>query len=351
MDKVIELDGKVNELISKYRDITNVGFDELDRVWKEIDEYRKEAHSAFQEYDSSIHRNENGRFTQASYNIAELAEFATKLDSFDNKCYDEIHRLHVEYQRKRDLYNQKNEERRILNLTNKRYALQISKLEARNKQLDAEISLRSGQFPDLVNMYEEEKKSNEALIENYRSSIVLFENRLKKYEKDLNDLKNGGELSFENDLEDDLENNKEEVENRDVSRDNTNKKPINDDDFRNGFVPNGPVNDDDFKNGYEDTKEKEDIIEPPVSPNVIPVVGDHEGSRTTDDEMPRELGDAPEDEEEEARELGDAPEDEEEEARELGDAPEDEEEEARELGDAPEDEEEEARELGDAPED
>lgn len=270
MDKLIEIETKVNELVSKYRDIVSVGYEELDRTWKELDEYRKEAHKVFQDYDASLHRDENGRFSQETYNIAELAAIASKLNEIDDRCYDNIHRLHVEYQRKRDLYNQKNAERRTLNLTNRRYALQIEKLINRNKQLDAEISLRSGQYPELANMFAEEKKSNEALIDTYRSSMELFDLRLANYAKELDALKKGGEYVFEEDE-------RLGLDSTPVKDSEDKKEKVIDDKKTPVFVPGGQVKDDDFKNGFKPIKDddfKEGFEDESLTPPIAPVLGE-----------------------------------------------------------------------------
>ena len=66
MDKVRELETKLNEIVARFVNLEEIGFDDLNAAWKEIDEVKQEASTLVEDILVGATRQENGRFKSRS---------------------------------------------------------------------------------------------------------------------------------------------------------------------------------------------------------------------------------------------------------------------------------------------
>lgn len=187
MDRLNELESKIIEIRDKYEN-SDAGYLELQEAAREIDELRSEVQKVFQEYDSSMHRNENGQFQKPEYDISELAEFTTKVNEVDDLCYDISTDLYATANKKQIMYEGKEFRRNQIRSLARYYELRIQNTR---KQLDELIrknpSKRNSTEIDIYNI----------AIEKYQANYDELSSLAEELNSEMDLLRNGGEIDYD----------------------------------------------------------------------------------------------------------------------------------------------------------
>ena len=308
MDKVRELETKLNEIVARFVNLEEIGFDDLNATWKEIDEVKQEASTLVEDLLVGATRQENGRFKSRSdieFDIHEIAELTSSIDKLTDRAYSEIHRISIEERHKKDLFFEKgkrrNEVRQLIRTNNS----MIASLEAEIKSLKTQLGdpgLTDEMIADLASRgikytpspsnlspekryyLENELKAKEASLQSFKDANEMYRIEEERLTTEMGILKHGGRLE-----EPSLEQTSEEPERTEGEPEVT---PVP---FPTGTeTPDEPEKTDDepevtpvpFPVGPETPKEPEKTEdEPGVVPVPFPVGPETpEGPEKTDDE-------------------------------------------------------------------
>ena len=288
MDEIRNLEARFNEIIAGYTDLEEIGYDNLNQAWQQLDELKNRANQLAEDMLVGVTRAENGRFlgrNQIEFDIHEIAQLTTAVDNFTDRVYSEIHRINLEERHKKDLFMERGRRRNDLNRLIRTNNNMIATLNAEIKNIKTELGdpgLTDEMIADLAargitftpspsNLSPERRYFLEQELAAKTASLAEFERANEAYRleyerltEEMGILKNGGRLP---DRSEELEN--EEGLDQEEDR---------------GLTPPTPGN------GEQPAEEdEEEMIVPPVIP---PVGGDEE----PEEELPGDL-DEPEDEE------------------------------------------------------
>ena len=288
MDEIRNLEARFNEIIAGYTDLEEIGYDNLNQAWQQLDELKNRANQLAEDMLVGVTRAENGRFlgrNQIEFDIHEIAQLTTAVDNFTDRVYSEIHRINLEERHKKDMFMERGRRRNDLNRLIRTNNNMIATLNAEIKNIKTELGdpgLTDEMIADLAargitftpspsNLSPERRYFLEQELAAKTASLAEFERANEAYRleyerltEEMGILKNGGRLP---DRSEELEN--EEGLDQEEDR---------------GLTPPTPGN------GEQPAEEdEEEMIVPPVIP---PVGGDEE----PEEELPGDL-DEPEDEE------------------------------------------------------
>ena len=288
MDEIRNLEARFNEIIAGYTDLEEIGYDNLNQAWQQLDELKNRANQLAEDMLVGVTRAENGRFlgrNQIEFDIHEIAQLTTAVDNFTDRVYSEIHRINLEERHKKDMFMERGRRRNDLNRLIRTNNNMIATLNAEIKNIKTELGdpgLTDEMIADLAargitftpspsNLSPERRYFLEQELAAKTASLAEFERANEAYRleyerltEEMGILKNGGRLP---DRSEELEN--EEGLDQEEDR---------------GLTPPTPGNDE-----QPVEEEEEEMIVPPVIP---PVGGDEE----PEEELPGDL-DEPEDEE------------------------------------------------------
>ena len=218
MDKVRELETKLNEIVARFVNLEEIGFDDLNATWKEIDEVKQEASTLVEDLLVGATRQENGRFKSRSdieFDIHEIAELTSSIDKLTDRAYSEIHRISIEERHKKDLFFEKgkrrNEVRQLIRTNNS----MIASLEAEIKSLKTQLGdpgLTDEMIADLASRgikytpspsnlspekryyLENELKAKEASLQSFKDANEMYRIEEERLTTEMGILKHGGRL-------------------------------------------------------------------------------------------------------------------------------------------------------------
>ena len=218
MDKVRELETKLNEIVARFVNLEEIGFDDLNAAWKEIDEVKQEASTLVEDLLVGATRQENGRFKSRSdieFDIHEIAELTSSIDKLTDRAYSEIHRISIEERHKKDLFFEKgkrrNEVRQLIRTNNS----MIASLEAEIKSLKTQLGdpgLTDEMIADLASRgikytpspsnlspekryyLENELKAKEASLQSFKDANEMYRIEEERLTTEMGILKHGGRL-------------------------------------------------------------------------------------------------------------------------------------------------------------
>ena len=218
MDKVRELETKLNEIVARFVNLEEIGFDDLNAAWKEIDEVKQEASTLVEDLLVGATRQENGRFKSRSdieFDIHEIAELTSSIDKLTDRTYSEIHRISIEERHKKDLFFEKgkrrNEVRQLIRTNNS----MIASLEAEIKSLKTQLGdpgLTDEMIADLASRgikytpspsnlspekryyLENELKAKEASLQSFKDANEMYRIEEERLTTEMGILKHGGRL-------------------------------------------------------------------------------------------------------------------------------------------------------------
>ena len=218
MDKVRELETKLNEIVARFVNLEEIGFDDLNATWKEIDEVKQEASTLVEDLLVGATRQENGRFKSRSdieFDIHEIAELTSSIDKLTDRTYSEIHRISIEERHKKDLFFEKgkrrNEVRQLIRTNNS----MIASLEAEIKSLKTQLGdpgLTDEMIADLASRgikytpspsnlspekryyLENELKAKEASLQSFKDANEMYRIEEERLTTEMGILKHGGRL-------------------------------------------------------------------------------------------------------------------------------------------------------------
>lgn len=189
MDKVAELEARLNEIKDKYdNNLDNIGYIELEKVAHEIDDIRNEVQGVFQEYDDRIHREDNGRFRRAEYDISQLAELTTKINEIDDLCYDTANAIYAEANKKQIMFEGKLFRRNQIKTIARYYEFRIQNTE---KHLDELRKMNSSKRNSTeIEIYE-------SALEKYKNSYEELNNLSDELDQEIKIIREGGEIDYD----------------------------------------------------------------------------------------------------------------------------------------------------------
>ena len=323
MDEIRNLEARFNEIIAGYTDLEEIGYDNLNQAWQQLDELKNRANQLAEDMLVGVTRAENGRFlgrNQIEFDIHEIAQLTTAVDNFTDRVYSEIHRINLEERHKKDMFMERGRRRNDLNRLIRTNNNMIATLNAEIKNIKTELGdpgLTDEMIADLAargitftpspsNLSPERRYFLEQELAAKTASLAEFERANEAYRleyerltEEMGILKNGGRLP---DRSEELEN--EEGLDQEEDRGLTPPTPGNgeqpaEEDEEEMIVPPviPPVGGDEEPEeelpGDLDEPEDEEGLVPPIIPPVIPPVG---GDEEPEEELPGDL-DEPEDEE------------------------------------------------------
>ena len=323
MDEIRNLEARFNEIIAGYTDLEEIGYDNLNQAWQQLDELKNRANQLAEDMLVGVTRAENGRFlgrNQIEFDIHEIAQLTTAVDNFTDRVYSEIHRINLEERHKKDMFMERGRRRNDLNRLIRTNNNMIATLNAEIKNIKTELGdpgLTDEMIADLAargitftpspsNLSPERRYFLEQELAAKTASLAEFERANEAYRleyerltEEMGILKNGGRLP---DRSEELEN--EEGLDQEEDRGLTPPTPGNgeqpaEEDEEEMIVPPviPPVGGDEEPEeelpGDLDEPEDEEGLVPPIIPPIIPPVG---GDEEPEEELPGDL-DEPEDEE------------------------------------------------------
>ena len=110
MDRLNELENRLNSLVAGRDDLEPIGYDELHNLWTQIDELKNEANQIAENMLVGVTREANGRFRSRDnieFDIHDIAVVSAAVDAFTDRCYASIHQLNREERYKKDQYTQR----------------------------------------------------------------------------------------------------------------------------------------------------------------------------------------------------------------------------------------------------
>ena len=218
MDKVRELETKLNEIVARFVDLEEIGFDDLNAAWKEIDEVKQEASTLVEDLLVGATRQENGRFKSRSdieFDIHEIAELTSSIDKLTDRAYSEIHRISIEERHKKDLFFEKGKRRNKVRQLIRTNNSMIASLEAEIKSLKTQLGdpgLTDEMIADLASRgikytpspsnlspekqyyLENELKAKEASLQSFKDANEMYRIEEERLTTEMGILKHGGRL-------------------------------------------------------------------------------------------------------------------------------------------------------------
>ena len=214
MDKVRELEARLEEILKNDTPLEEIGALELGNTWRILDGIKNEANEIMSDMLVGATRDEKGRIVskdKTTFDLKEISQISTGLDIITDKAYDKMHELLMEKNRKFDLISQKRDMKRILiharyqnNSLIKTTEIEIESIK-RDKQVIADrmkADEEKGELsPEKKALYERELENKDAIINAKMDSINMLKERneecnndLDKIQNDINILMNGGKL-------------------------------------------------------------------------------------------------------------------------------------------------------------
>ena len=214
MDKVRELEARLEEILKNDTPLEEIGALELGNTWRILDGIKNEANEIMLDILVGATRDEKGRMVskdKTTFDVKEISQISTGLDIITDKAYDKMHELLMEKNRKFDLIAQKRDMKKILiharyqnNSLIKTTEIEIESIK-RDKQVIADIMKtdeEKGELsPEKKALYERELENKDAIINAKMDSINMLKERneecnndLDKIQNDINILMNGGKL-------------------------------------------------------------------------------------------------------------------------------------------------------------
>ena len=214
MDKVRELEARLEEILKNDTPLEEIGALELGNTWRILDGIKNEANEIMLDMLVGATRDEKGRMVskdKTTFDLKEISQISTGLDIITDKAYDKMHELLMEKNRKFDLIAQKRDMKKILiharyqnNSLIKTTEIEIESIK-RDKQVIADIMKtdeEKGELsPEKKALYERELENKDAIINAKMDSINMLKERneecnndLDKIQNDINILMNGGKL-------------------------------------------------------------------------------------------------------------------------------------------------------------
>ena len=218
MDKVRELETKLNEIVARFVNLEEIGFDDLNAAWKEIDEVKQEASTLVEDLLVGATRQENGRFKSRSdieFDIHEIAELTSSIDKLTDRAYSEIHRISIEERHKKDLFFEKgkrrNEVRQLIRTNNSMIASLEAEIKSLKTQLGdpgltdemiADLASRGIKYtpspsnlsPEKQYYLENELKAKEASLQSFKDANEMYRIEEERLTTEMGILKHGGRL-------------------------------------------------------------------------------------------------------------------------------------------------------------
>ena len=250
MDKVRELETKLNEIVARYDSLEEVGFDDLNAAWKEMDEVKQGANTLVEDLLVGATRQPNGKFKSRSdleFDVHEIAELSSNVDRLTDRAYSEIHRISIEERHKKDLFFEKGKRRNEVRQSIRTNDSMIASLEAEIKSLKtqlgdpglteemiADLASRGIQFtpsqsnlsPEKRYYLENELKAKEASLQSFKEANEMYKIEEERLTTEMGILKHGGKLE-EPSLEQTPEEKKEaEVEPKKTEEDDKGLEPV-----------------------------------------------------------------------------------------------------------------------------
>ncbi len=294
-EKLANIEERYNEIISKYSDLEEVGFDELSSTWKEIDELKNEANAIGTDMLVGITR-DGGKFKSkdsVEFSFADIAEITGTIDKFTDRVYNDIKRINSEERTKKDQFTADYRERNRVRFDIRNTRNMIASLEAENKAINIELGNPSQELlnelakagipytpsttnvsPDRRFFLEQRLAANEASLKNYKDALDTYAVDEQRLTDEMEVLKHGGklpnvaELNKTDDMEQEINKPLEETSTNDL--DNSIVTPVpadvtpvqtepekTDDDLIDIGAPIAPV-DDELTNSEDENKENED---------------------------------------------------------------------------------------------
>ena len=310
MDKVRELESKLQEALKEDLDLTTVGYNELDATWKNIDEIKNEANKVISDLIVGSTRDENGRFVSKdnmTFDIDEIASISAGIKEITDKAYARISVIAAEEQRKKDLFAEKFSNRRSVRESIRTNNSMINTLEAEIKSIKtqlgdpgltqemiADLASRGIEFkpsestlsPEKRYYLENELKAKEASLQSFKDANEVYKNQEEKLTSDMEKLRSGGKL------EETIE--EEKVEEQTETKETDDLKPEENEDDKiiapilpPSEIDTKEIEPEEFPTVEEDEEEKDKdaIIAPILPPNMIDT---DELNPTDDEEEPAE---------------------------------------------------------------
>ena len=222
MDKVKELETKLEEIVAKYDSLDEVGFDELNATWKEIDEVKNEANRIAENLLVGITRQENGKFkskAEIEFDINEIAKLTSSLAQLTDRAYDEISEVNKVERSKKELFFEKGKRRNEVRQSMRTNNSMVASLEAEIKSIKtqlgdpglteemiADLASRGIQFtpspsslsPEKRYYLENELKAKEASLQSFKDANEMYKIEEERLTTEMGILKNGGKLAEPN---------------------------------------------------------------------------------------------------------------------------------------------------------
>ena len=214
MDKVRELEARLEEILKNDTPLEEIGALELGNTWRILDGIKNEANEIMLDMLVGATRDEKGRMVskdKTTFELKEISQISTGLDIITDKAYDKMHELLMEKNRKFDLIAQKRDMKKILiharyqnNSLIKTTEIEIESIK-RDKQVIADRMKADEEKGELSSekkaLYERELENKDAIINAKMDSINMLKERneecnndLDKIQNDINILMNGGKL-------------------------------------------------------------------------------------------------------------------------------------------------------------
>ena len=218
MDKVRELETKLNEIVARFDSLEEIGFDDLNAAWKEIDEVKQGANTLVEDLLVGSTRQENGKFKSRSdmeFDVHEIAELTSNVDKLTDRAYSEIHRISIEERHKKDLFFEKGKRRNEVRQSIRTNISMIASLEAEIKSLKtqlgdpgltdemiADLASRGIKFtpnpsnlsPEKQYYLENELKAKEASLQSFKDANEMYKIEEERLTTEMGILKHGGKL-------------------------------------------------------------------------------------------------------------------------------------------------------------
>lgn len=221
MDKVNELNSRLDDILAEYSSIDNIGYDELKDLWQRIDALKNEANAYSQDILVGITREPNGRFKSRDnieIDIHDIAQITSGIDSFTDRAYEEISRINALEREKREMFFDRgrevieltrlmrNNDTLIENLRNEIADLR-SQLGDPNlsPEMLAELESRgitytpseSNLTPERRFYLEQELAAKLISLDTFEKANEMYRIQEERLREEMEILKNGGELELE----------------------------------------------------------------------------------------------------------------------------------------------------------
>ena len=221
MDKVRELESRLQEALREDLNLTETGYVDLDAAWKNIDEIKNEANNVISDLIVGSTRDENGKFVSKNnmtFDIDEIASISASIKEITDKAYARISVISAEEQRKKDLFAVKFANRRNVRASIRANESMINTLEAEIKSIKtqlgdpgftqemiADLASKGIEFkpsestlsPERRYYLENELKAKEASLQSFKDANEVYKHQEEKLTSDMEILRNGGKLEEE----------------------------------------------------------------------------------------------------------------------------------------------------------